>query len=109
MLKDRLRDLEKPSVMIVLFLFLLGFVFLGFVFSEQILFLIMTQIIKNTTYHGIDLDLFIALFTASLKSLATCSSIPRVLARSDTDAFSSDLSVKPLFNKISFKPSAMSS
>ena len=52
---------------------------------------------------------FIALFTASLTSLATCSSIPRVLARSDTVAFSNDLSVKLLLNKSSFNPSAMSS
>jgi hypothetical protein len=54
--------------------------------------------INNTIYHGNDLDLFIALFTASLTSLATYSSIPRVLARSDADAFSRDLGVKLLLN-----------
>jgi hypothetical protein len=48
-----------------------------------------SEIIDNTIYHGIDLDLFIALFT--LTSLATCSSIPRILAKSDVDAISSDL------------------
>ena len=48
-------------------------------------------------YHDIVLDVFIALFTASLTSLATCSSIPRILAKSDAGAFSSDLSVKQFF------------
>jgi hypothetical protein len=45
-------------------------------------------------YHGINDDLFIALFRASVRSLATYSSIPRILAKSDADVFSRDLTVK---------------
>jgi hypothetical protein len=46
---------------------------------------------------------FIALFTASLTSLATYSSIPRIFARSDTEAFSSDLGVKLLLSRSSLQ------
>ena len=59
-------------------------------------------------YHGMDADLFIALFIASARSLATYSSIPRILAKSDADVFSMDLTVKPLLIRSSFNPSAMS-
>jgi len=45
---------------------------------------------------------------ALLTSIATYGSIPR-MAKSDADAFSSDLSVKPLLIKTPFNPSAMSS
>ena len=45
-------------------------------------------------YHGINDDLFIALFRASVRSLATYSSIQRILAKSDADVFSRDLTVK---------------
>jgi hypothetical protein len=43
--------------------------------------------------YGTDLDVFITLFTASLRSR---SSIPRIFAKSDANVFSSDLTVKPV-------------
>ena len=42
----------------------------------------------NHIYDGIGAELFIALFIASVRSLATYSSIPRILAKSDADVFS---------------------
>jgi hypothetical protein len=54
--------------------------------AALIVFYIATRTVSIPTigiHHDNDLDLFIASFTASLTSLATCSSIPRVLARSD--------------------------